>query len=89
MAEGTAGSAPPQHDTDSGTERSYLMSLCEAGQQYVTVTKIHKKNVELMFMHTNPGIRYLEEVLAAPAMCDRTVRWSVRYLVDKADLPQP
>ena len=65
-----------------------MMSLCEAGQQFVTVTKVHKKSVELMFTHTNPEIRYLEEVLAAPAACDRRVRWSIRYLVDKADTTQ-
>ena len=88
MAEGIVGSAPPAVDTDSGTERSYLMSLCEAGQQYVTVTKVHKKSVELMFMHGNPDIRNLDDVLGAAAVCDRTVRWSVRYLVEKSNTTQ-
>lgn len=89
MAEGIAGSAPPTTTTDSGSERTYLMSLCEAGQQYVTVTKIHKKSVDLMFMHANSQIRCLDEVIAASDVCDRTVMWSVRYLVDKADLGHP
>ena len=64
------------------------MSLCEAGQQYVTVTKVHKKSVELMFMHGNTDIRNLDDVLASPAMIDRTVRWSARYLVEKANVAQ-
>lgn len=89
MAEGIAGSAPPTYDTESGDDRSYLMSLCEAGQQYVTVTKVHKKSVGLMFIHGNPSIRYLDEVVAAPVLCDRTVRWSVRYLVVKAEVTNP
>jgi hypothetical protein len=59
------------------------MSLCEGGQQYVTVTKVHKKSEELMLPHRNPDIRNLDEVLAAPAACDKTVRWILRYLVDK------
>lgn len=89
VAEGIAGSAPPAVDTMSGNERSYLMTLCEAGQQYVSVTKVHKKSVELMFMHANPYIRNLDEVIVAPVLCDRTVRWSARYLVDKATISQP
>lgn len=89
VAEGIAGSAPPAVDTESGNERSYLMSLCEAGQQYVTITRVHKKNVELMFMHGSPEIRNLDDVLVAPALCDRMVRWSVRYLVDKLKVTQP
>lgn len=61
------------------------MSLCEAGQQFVTVTGVYKKNVELMFMHGNPSIRFLEEVATAPDAADRTIRWSVTYLVEKVD----
>lgn len=61
------------------------MSLCEAGQQNVTVTSVFKKSVELMFVHGNSGIRYLDEVAIAPDATDRTVRWSVRYLVHKVE----
>ena len=85
MAEGIAGSTPPTHGTESGNDRSFLMSLCEAGQQYVTVTEVHKKNVELMFMHGNSAIRYLDEVVNATAAVDKTIKWSVTYLVDKAE----
>lgn len=85
VAEGIAGSTPPMHDTESGSDRSFLMSLCEAGQQFVTVTGVYKKNVELMFMHGNSLIRYLEDVVTAPVACDKTIKWSMRYLVEKAD----
>jgi hypothetical protein len=61
-----------------------LNSLREAGQQYVTVTKVHRKDQVLMYLHTNPLIRRMDEALAANAVCDRTVRWSARYLIDKA-----
>lgn len=84
VGEGIAGSAPPTVDTERGKEPSYLLSLCEAGQQYVTLTKVRRKGGELMFDHANPYIRNLDEALAAPVLCDRTVRWSTRYLVEKA-----
>lgn len=74
---------------DSGNDRSFLMSLCEAGQQSVTVTGVYKKNVELMFMHANSAIRYLEEAVTATAACDKTIKWSVTYLVDKVADIQP
>ena len=85
MAEGIAGSTPPPHDAAVGTERSFLMSLCEAGQQLVMITGVYKKNVELMFMHGNSAIRYLEEVVTAPDASDKMIKWSVRYLVEKGD----
>ena len=84
MAEGIAGRAPPC----TGNDQSYLRKLCEVGQQYVTVTMVHKKNVELMFEHDNSKIHNLDEVVASPAAFDRTVLWSVRYLVDKAEETQ-
>lgn len=84
MAEGIAGSTPPTHNTESGHDRSFLQSLCEGGQQSVTITGCYKKNVLLMFLHANPAIRLLEDVVTAPAACDKSIRWSPRYLVDKA-----
>lgn len=83
VAEGIAGMAPHSHDTESGNNRSFLMSLCENGQQYVKVTKVFKKNVALMFMQPDPNIRYLDEVVTPPAPSDTMVKWSVTYLVDK------
>lgn len=61
------------------------MSLCEAGQQNVTVTNVFKKSVELMSTHPTSGVRYLDEVVTAPVAADRTVLWSVRYLVHKVE----
>lgn len=88
VAEGIAGGAPPTYDPVTGNDCSYMMKLCEEGQQYVTVTRVHKKKVELMFKHVNSKIRNLDEVVAAPDVCDRMVRWSVRFLVDKAVVTQ-
>lgn len=87
MAEGIAGSATPNVGRGSGNERSYLLSLSKADQQYVTVTKVHRKGQEIMFPHANPGIRNLDEVLASADVCDRMVRWSARYLVAKVVAP--
>lgn len=61
------------------------MSLSETSQQYVTVTRVHKKNLELMFMHGNSDIHKLDEVVTTPVVCDRMVRWFVRYLVHKVE----
>lgn len=89
MAEGIAGTAPPDVDKESGNERSYLMTLSEAGEQYVTITKVHRRSAVLMFLHANPEFRNLDDVVDAPAVCDKTVKWSVRYLVDKCTPTQP
>lgn len=89
MAEGISGSTPSTRSTDFGNDRSFLLSLCEAGQQSVTITGVYKKNVQLMFMHANTAIRHLEDVATASAACDKTIEWSVRYLVDKAAEMQP
>ena len=89
VAEGIAGSTPSTQSSDCGKDRSFLMTLCEAGQQSVTITGVYKKNVELMFLHANSAIRYLEQVVTAPAVGDKTIVWSVRYLVDKATEIQP
>lgn len=83
MAEGIAGSTPSTQDNTGGNDKSFLMSLCEAGQQSVTITGVYKRNVDLMFMHSNTTIQHLEDVVLAPALCDKTIKWSVRFLVDK------
>lgn len=86
VAEGIAGGAPPSLDKDSGNNRSYLMALCEGGLQYVKITGILKKNVELMFVDDNSNFRYLDNVVTPPAPSETMVRWSVRYLADKDDV---
>lgn len=75
--------APSMQDNTGGNDESLLMSLCEAGQQSVTITGVYKRNVDLMFMHSNTTIQHLEDVVLAPALCDKTIKWSVRFLVDK------
>ena len=89
VAEGIAGSTPPTHNPEGGDDRSYLQKLCEGDQQSVTITGCYKKNVLLMFLHANPTIRLLEDVVTAPAGCDKSIMWSPRYLVDKAAGRQP
>jgi hypothetical protein len=89
VAEGIAGSTPPTHNTSGAHDRSFLMSLCEGGQQSVTITGCYKRNVLLMFLHANPAIRLLEDVVTASAASDKSIRWSPRYLVDKAAGRQP
>jgi hypothetical protein len=85
VAEGIAGGVIPADDIQSGKDRSYLMSLCEAGHQAVTVTGAYKKSVNLMFEHANSMIRYLDDVVTAAAKCDNTIKWSNRFLVEKAE----
>jgi hypothetical protein len=89
VAEGIAGCPPLSQEKPSGNAGSFLNSLREAGQQYVVITNVIKKNQVLMFEHRNAAFRYLQEAHASTAVCDRTVRWSVTYLVDKADVPTP
>ena len=83
IAEGIAGTAPPPYNPESSLERSYLMTLCEDGLQKVKVTKIYKKNVLLMFTEDNPTLQYLDQVVTPPAPHNTTVKWSVRFLVEK------
>ena len=88
VAEGIAGGTISTQTPGSGNDRSYLMSLCEAGQQSVMVTGVYKKNVELMFLHANTAVRYLEDVVTAQVACDKTIEWSALYVVDKAAVIQ-
>ena len=83
VAEGIAGSTPPTQNWASTIDRSYLSALCDDGQQAVRVTKVYKKNVELMFPALNAQLRYLEDVVTPPATSDTTVKWPIRYLVEK------
>ena len=74
---------PPPHNPDTNTERSYLSALCDDGQQAVKVTKVLKKNVQLMFPSENAQLRYLEDAATPPAPSETSVKWSIRYLVEK------
>lgn len=85
VAEGIAGSAPAQQNSESCMDRSYLMSLCENGLQKVKVTAVFKKNVQLMFTDDNPTLQFLDQVVTPPAPSNTTIKWSVRYLVEKVE----
>lgn len=83
MAEGIAGSLCETQNPESGRERSFLMSLYEGGLQNVKVTKVFKKNVDLMFVAEGSRDRYLDDVVCPPAPHNTTVKWAVRYLARK------
>lgn len=83
VAEGIARSPSPTHNLESGSDRSFLMSLCEGGLQNVKVTRVYKKKVDLMFFEENSGVRYLDDVVTPPAPADTFTKWSVRWLVQK------
>lgn len=89
VAEGIAGGTPSSHDNENGNDRSFLASLCDAGEQRVTVTGAYKKSVNLMFPPANTAIRFLDDVVTAPVLSEKTIKWSVRFLVDKATVTQP
>lgn len=82
MAEGIAGTTPAQRSAEVSLARSLLMELCEDGQQMVKVTKVHKKNTELMYPEETAMSAYLDEFLTPPAPSDTYVTWSTRYLVE-------
>ena len=88
VGEGIAGNRPPQlHTGDGGIGRSLLMELCESDQQMVKVTKLWKKNTELMFPEENDFSTYLDDYVNPSAEESPFVTWSTRYLVEKADVP--
>ena len=85
IAEGIAGTAPAPYNYSSSMDQTYLSKLCEDGLQNVTVTRIYKKNVLLMFTDPNPTLQYLDQVVTPPAPPDLTVKWNVQYLVEKEE----
>ena len=84
MAKGIAGSAPAATDNGGGIARTLLMELCEDGKQLVRVTKVHKKNIQLMYPELNAELQHLEDFTTPPAPNNTWVTWSTRYLVEKA-----
>lgn len=82
MAEGVAGCTPSQRSPGDSIARTLLMELCEDGQQMMKVTKMHKKNTELMYPEDTELSAYLDDFLSPPAPSDTYVTWSTRYLVE-------
>lgn len=85
MAEGIAGSAPTQHDPESPIDNEYMKRLWEDGLQNVTVTRVFKRKVELMYAVRTSPHRFLDDVLSPPAKPGTMTKWSVRYLVPKEE----
>lgn len=85
MAEGIAGGPPSRHNISEGIFRSILQELCEDGQQMVQLTKLYRKNTELLFPEDNASSKYLEDYVCPPAPSTVYVRWSTRYLSEKLD----
>lgn len=86
VAEGVAGDAPPPTRAEGGIGRTLMMALCEEGQQTVKVTKVHKKNTELMFPDASAGSKFLDDYVDPPDAPGNTfVTWLSRYLVEKDD----
>lgn len=49
----------------------------------VKVTKLYKKNGELLFPEGNGGWKYLDHYVVPPAPSNTTVMWATRYLAEK------
>ena len=84
VAEGIAGSAPAAVDNGLNIAQTLLMELCEDGKQLVRVTKVHKKNVQLMYPDLNAKLQHLEDFTTPLAPNNTWVMWSTCYLVEKA-----
>ena len=85
VAEGIAGRAPSQLDPESPIDDTYMKTLFEDGLQNVTVTRVFKRNVELMYAERTSPQRFLDDVVTPPAKPGTTTKWSVRFLVPKED----
>ena len=85
MAEGIVGPAPAETSAKGGTCRSLLKTLCKDGQQTVKVTKVPKKNCELMYPPENGGSRYLDHYVVETAEDDTYVTWLSQWLERNTD----
>lgn len=82
VAEGIAGGAPSRHSIGDGSGSSFLEDLCNEGQQMVKVTKVYKKNTELMYVENRQCAKFLDEYVTPTAPM---VNWAARYLAEKED----
>lgn len=86
VGEGIAGDKPPQLITGDNIGRSLLLELIESDMQMVMVTKVYKKNTEMMYPEKNTFAKYLDDYVMSPAPSAKFVTWSTRYLVEKDDV---
>ena len=54
--------------------------------QMVMVTKVHKKNTEMMYPEKNTLSKYLDDYITPTDPSATFVTWSTRYLVEKDDV---
>lgn len=83
MAEGIAGLPYQSNIADVGIARSLLEELSEDGRQTLKVTKVHKKNTELLFPEEDDCTKYLDDYVTPPAPSNTTVMWLSRFLSEK------
>jgi len=87
VAERIIGSTPPPRSAEPDTHRSLLTELREDEQQTVKITKVHKKNTDLMIPQANSSSMYLDDFVVPPAPADTYVTWHTVYLDYKIDEP--
>lgn len=58
-----------------------LPSLSREGVHFVKVSKVHKKNVLVMYILGNLFIKCLEEVIDGKAPKDTLLKWGMCYLM--------
>jgi hypothetical protein len=85
VAEGIAGGAAGTNNTAEGTVRSFLEELCDDGQQRVTLTKMYRKNTDLLIPDNNARSKYLDDYVYPPAPSGTCVTWYSRYLIPKSE----
>lgn len=81
-----AGGPPKADIPEGGAARSFLMRLCEDGQQMVNVTKMYKKNVAVMYPDMDAGLQYLDQYASPDIASNTHVTWKTRYLVEKEQM---
>lgn len=86
VAEGVAGNQPTSKTGEDNIARSLLQDLCEDGRQTVKVTKILRKNTELIYPDDADKLsKLLDDYVAPTATNGPYVPWSTIYLVEKGD----
>jgi len=86
VGEGIAGAAPHMRPMEGSVCRTLLAELFDDGNQTVQMTKIHRKNTDLMHPVRNAPSMYLDDFVVPPAPTDTYVTWHTVWLVDQREL---
>lgn len=86
VGEGIAGGAPQPRTIEGSVCRTLLMELFDEGNQTVQVTKIHRKNTDLMHPVGNASSMYLDDFVVPPAPTDTYVTWGTVWLVEQCEM---